>query len=361
MHAPPERPSEAPAQGGLERLVVDSLTTAVLVLDAKLRVLALNPAAEALLDLSGGKVRGRALGELFPQARIYARLLARALALGQPITERALTLRLAGRSVTVDCSVTPIEDARAALVVELVDLGHHRRAAREAHLLTQNQSVRALVRGLAHEIRNPLGGLRGAAQLLDRELVDESLTEYTRIIIHEADRLESLLARMLGPRGPVRRREANVHQITERVYALVAAEAPPGVRVERDYDPSIPTVVVDPEAIIQATLNVARNAVQAVGDRGRVVLRTRVQRQVTIGTRRHRLAVSIDVVDDGPGVPESLAENIFYPMVSGHPQGSGLGLSIAQSIAGSHGGLVVFSRVAGETVFSILVPLEGNP
>jgi two-component system nitrogen regulation sensor histidine kinase GlnL len=212
------------------------------------------------------------------------------------------------------------------------------------------------VRRLAHEIRNPLGGLRGAAQLLSREVVEETLKEYTTIIIREADRLQNLMDRMLGPRTLPKMQLVNVHEITERVRALLEAEAPPGVSIVRDYDPSIPEVYVDRDLLIQATLNVARNAVQAVGSHGTATLRTRIHRRLTIGHQRHPRVIRIDVIDDGPGVPEALRETLFCPMVTGREGGTGLGLSIAQSLVNQHGGLIEYSSANGLTVFSILLP-----
>jgi two-component system nitrogen regulation sensor histidine kinase GlnL len=227
--------------------------------------------------------------------------------------------------------------------------------------MSQNESARALVRGLAHEIRNPLGGLRGAAQLLERELGTEELKEYTRIIVHEADRLQALVDRLLGPRMLPSKRLINIHEVTERVRALIQAEAPGGIVVDRDYDPSIPELYADPELLIQATLNVAQNAVQAVADAGHILLRTRVHRQYTIGQRRHRLVARIDICDNGAGIREDLKDLIFYPMVTGRNDGTGLGLSIAQSLVNQHAGLIECHSEPGNTTFSILLPLVNVP
>ena len=234
------------------------------------------------------------------------------------------------------------------------------RISREENIIAQHHTTRALVRNLAHEIKNPLGGLRGAAQLLERELPDPALREYTRIIIGEADRLRNLVDRMLGPNQLPIHSDVSIHEIMERVRSLVEAEAPSGVRIERDYDPSIPPLWGDADRLIQAMLNVVRNAVQAVGRRGVITLRSRVQRQYTIGAKRHKLVARLDVVDDGPGIPPGQQEQIFYPMISGRPDGTGLGLSIAQSIINQHGGLIECASRPGETVFTLLLPL-GKP
>lgn len=348
---------------GFELFMFDNLTTAVLLFDSELRLTAMNPAAEALLDLSAKKMRGMNVGQLFPGAGVYTGALTRVVKGGHPCTEREMQLRLPGaRVITVDCTVTPVNDPNqpAGVLVELIALDRHKRISREEQLLIQNETARALVRGLAHEIKNPLSGLRGAAQLLARELFDESLHEYTNIIIREADRLQKLLDRMLGPCTPPQMRRLNIHEVSERVRALIRAEAPEGVSVYRDYDPSIPEVYADPELLIQATLNVARNAVQSVGEEGRITLRTRIYRHFTIRHRLHRLVVCIAVSDNGPGIPPELRETIFYPMVSGRPEGTGLGLSIAQSLVYQHGGLIECQSVPGETTFSILLPVENG-
>lgn len=340
--------------------IVDNLTTAVLMLDRDLRLLSLNPAAEALLDVSAKQVRGAPLRQLLPAAEIFEAALSRVAATGHPLTERDMQLSLTGSPpITVDCAITPVSEygVPGSLLVELMNLDRHKQISREEQLMFQNESARALVRGLAHEIRNPLGGLRGAAQLLERELHSEDLKEYTRIIVHEADRLQALVDRLLGPRTLPRKRSICIHEVTERVRALIEAEAPKGIVVDRDYDPSIPELYADPELLIQAVLNVAQNAVQAVAETGHVLLRTRVHRQYTIGQYRHRLVARIDVHDDGPGIEESMKGLIFFPMVSGRTGGTGLGLSIAQSLVNQHGGLIEFRSERGSTTFSILLPV----
>lgn len=344
------------------KAIIDNLTTAVLLLDTDLRVLAMNPAAEELLDVSANQVLGTNAERLFPETALFAAALARAAASAAPFTEREMRLAVASQTVLVDCSVTPIGENRevARLLVELVQVDRYRRITRDEQGVARSASVRALMRGLAHEIRNPLGGLRGAAQLLERELADDGLKEYTQVIVHEADRLQNLLDRMLGPRGLPNKRSINIHEVTERVHALLSAEAPAGIRLSRDYDPSIPPVHADPELMIQATLNVARNAVQALDGNGALHLRTRVQRRFTIGQICHRLVVRIEVHDDGPGVPEELREHVFFPLITGRSDGTGLGLSIAQSLMHQHDGLIEFTSVPGATTFSLILPVEDD-
>jgi len=215
-----------------------------------------------------------------------------------------------------------------------------------------------LVRGLAHEVKNPLGGIRGAAQLLERELRCESLTEYTAIIVREADRLRKLVDRLLGPNNLPKQCEVNVHEVLEQVRSLTEAEAGSGVVFIRDYDPSIPAMVADPDQLVQALLNIVRNAAQAVEGKGAVTLRTRIQRQLTIGQRLNRLVVCVDVVDNGPGIPSDMLERMFMPMITDRPTGTGLGLSIAQNLIHQHKGMIECTSRPGETLFRILLPLE---
>jgi len=343
--------------------ILETLSTAVLVVDGELRVLDLNPAAEALVELSANALRGTPVAGLWPDAARWSDALARVMETGQPIAERDLTIAArTGDPITVDSTATPVfDDGRPAwMVVELVPQDRHKRISREEHLLAQSESARQILRGLAHEVKNPLGGLRGAAQLLERELADPALAEYTQVIVREADRLQGLVDRMLGPRSVPRKRAINVHEVTERVCALIEAESPPGVSVTRDYDPSIPDLNADAELLIQAVLNVARNAVQALEGHGTILVRTRVHRQLTIGQRSHRLVVSIDVVDDGPGIRDELLEQIFYPMVTGRSDGTGLGLSIAQNLVNQHGGLIECESRPGNTTFSVLLPVDNG-
>lgn len=344
----------------IEQVILDNMSTAVLVLDQDLKLISMNSAAEALLEASANQIRGTELDGLLLAARSYWAAVDRAMREGYAVTERELQLRPSNSGVmTVDCTVTPLHESSrgGTVLVELIPIDQQKRITREEQLVAQNETAKLFARGLAHEIRNPLGGLRGAAQLLERELVDESLKEYTRVIIDEADRLQNLIERMLGPRTLPQKHAINVHEVTERVYALVRAEAPPGLSVMRDYDPSIPFLSADPELLVQAMLNVVRNAVQALENDGQVILRTRVHRQFRIRNRRHRLVVAVEVTDNGPGIPQALQETVFYPMVSGRPEGTGLGLSIAQLLITQHGGLIEYISEPGSTTFTLLLPV----
>ena len=254
-------------------------------------------------------------------------------------------------------------DGSSDVVIELVEIEQQTRQDREERVLGQVQANKELIRNLAHEIKNPLGGIRGAAQLLEMEVESKALTEYTRVIIHEADRLQSLVDRLLAPhRRPHLVGDVNIHEVCERVRSLIIAEFPRGLEVERDYDISIPEFRGDREQLIQAVLNIAHNAAQALAERmaageARITLRTRVARQVTLGKQRWRLALELHIEDNGPGVPESVRDRIFYPLVSGRDGGSGLGLTLAQTFVQQHQGTIECESEPGRTVFKILVPL----
>lgn len=349
---------------GTHAAILENLTTSVLLLDGRLRFSYANPAAEALFEVSAKQLLGQPLARYLPRARRLARLLRQALENAQPFTERGLEIRLPNRAITVDCtvSVLSLEEQRGrseeGLLVEINHVDRWLRLSRDESILDRHAANRAVVRGLAHEIKNPLGGLRGAAQLLERALPDAALKEYTTIIIREADRLRALVERMTGPARALRKQPSNIHQIFEHVRGLILAEVPEGIVLVRDYDPSLPEFQADPDQLIQAVLNIARNAVQALNGRGVIRLRSRVERQMTVGQRRHRLVLRAEVEDDGPGIPEDIVEHIFYPLVTGRADGVGLGLSIAQAIANQHGGLIECASRPGRTVFTLYLPLE---
>ena len=340
--------------------VLDGMTTAVIALDDRLRVAALNSAAESLFGVSRKHAFGAAVAEAIPHLAPLQARLEQALEQASGFIERELELRRSGEGpITVDCTVTPFLIGRkTALALEVLALDRHLRISRDELLLSQHQASRELIRGLAHEIKNPLGGIRGAAQLLEREFPDSEHREYTRVIIKEADRLQNLVNRMLGPNRAPLKSMLNIHEVLEHVRQLVQAESPPGVSLLRDYDPSIPEVTADREQLIQAVLNLVRNAMQAIGEKGAVVLRSRTRRQFTLAGTRHRLVVQVDVEDDGPGIAPAMLEKIFYPMVSTRAEGTGLGLPIAQYLIHSHGGLIECRSKPGCTVFTTYLPLE---
>ncbi|WP_444883093.1 nitrogen regulation protein NR(II) [Microbulbifer sp. PSTR4-B] len=344
------------------RQLLDSLTSAVLVLDDQLSLCYLNNAAEDLLAASNARVEGMPLQEVVRESNVALKALHNALLTGEKFTVRRAHWRLHNlKTRTVDYSVSPVPEL-GVLLVEVQPMDRLLRIAREDALLSTQETARNLVRGMAHEVKNPLGGIRGAAQLLQRELPDASLEEYTQIIIEEVDRLRNLVDRLLGPRQPVQLVPSNVHEILERVAQLVEVECGGELLIRRDYDPSIPDVPADPEQLIQALLNIARNAMQAIDEsigltNGEMVLRTRVQRQFTIGRRHCPLVCRIEIEDNGPGIAEEIRERIFFPMISGRAEGSGLGLSISQNIINQHRGLIKCDSRPGRSVFQIYLPL----
>jgi two-component system nitrogen regulation sensor histidine kinase GlnL len=267
-----------------------------------------------------------------------------------------------GEALPVHVIVNQME-AQKQVVVELVEIEQQTRQEREERALGQAQVTKELIRNLAHEIKNPLGGIRGAAQLLEMEVQDRALHEYTQVIIGEADRLQALVDRLLAPhRKPHVVSDVNIHEVCERVRALIQAEFPRGLTIDRDYDISIPDFRGDREQLIQAVLNIAHNAAHALGERiavgdARIVLRTRIARQVTLGKQRYRLALDLHIEDNGPGVPESIRDRIFYPLVSGRDGGSGLGLTLAQTFVQQHLGTIECESEPGRTVFRIVIPL----
>lgn len=346
------------------RRAFENLSTAVMLIDRAGLLRLINPAAEALLATSANQTLGTPAAMLFGSGkqRIH-QALERALERDHPITEREMDIRFpTGDGIIVDCTMTPTDEPGIgrAVLVELHPIDHMLRIRRDEIRANQQLTTNAVVRGLAHEINNPLGGIRGAAQLLQRELADKAQREFTQVIIAEADRLRNLLQRMTGPTTVPQLRRCNVHEITERVHTLARAEATTTIEFIRDYDPSIPNLRADPELLIQALLNMVRNAAQAIADQGVITIRTRTRRQVVIGTKRHRIAAAIQVIDTGPGVPPELVEKLFFPMVTGRPDGTGLGLSIAQSLVKQHHGIIEFESKPGQTVFTILLPLDGD-
>lgn len=351
----------------LHRLLLDNLTTATILLDGELRLEYMNPAAEMLLAVSGQRSHGQFISELFTESPEALASLRQAVAHAHPFTKREAQLTsLAGQSLTVDYAVTPIiNHSETLLLLEVHPRDRLLRITKEEAQLSKQETTKLLVRGLAHEIKNPLGGIRGAAQLLSRELPDESLLDYTNVIIEEADRLRNLVDRMLGSNKLPSLSRTNIHEVVERVCSLVDAESQGRIVLVRDYDPSIPELIIDREQMIQAVLNIVRNAMQALTGQkdqrlGRITLRTRTLRQFTIGHTRHRLVCKLEIIDNGPGIPGELQETMFYPMVSGRPDGTGLGLAITQTIISQHQGLIECESHPGHTAFSIFLPLESG-
>jgi len=349
----------------LQSHILDNQATAVVLVDQALRVSYLNQSAEFLLATSAARCKGEPVLSVIHNGNELESQLQEALSAEQSFTKRQAQLRVpaSGQELSVDITVTPIAMAEfCGLLIELQPLDRLLRINREASQLQVQQTTRELVRGLAHEIKNPLGGIRGAAQLLSRELEAPGLSDYTNVIIEEADRLRNLVDRMLGPNRMPERGWVNVHRPLERVRTLLEAEYPGRARFVRDYDPSIPEIFCADEQLVRALLNVTRTAMRALeGIPGaEITISTRAGRQFTIGNERHRLVVRIEITDNGPGIPAQLQDRLFYPMISGRPEGTGLGLSIAQSIVSQHGGLIECASRPGETRFTFLLPLDAG-
>ena len=330
--------------------ILNSLINSILLLDDSLAVHYANPAAQQLLAQSSRKLFGTPLPDLLGYFSLNVDLMRESLHAGQGFTDNEVTLVVDGRAHILSLTAQALPDGY--ILIELAPMDNQRRLSQEQLQHAQQVAARDLVRGLAHEIKNPLGGLRGAAQLLAKALPDPSLTEYTKVIIEQADRL-------LGPQRPGQHITQSIHQVAERVCQLVSLEKPDNVTLVRDYDPSLPEMAHDPDQIEQVLLNITRNALQALGETGgTITLRTRTAFQITLHGTRYRLAARIDVEDDGPGVPAQLQDTLFYPMVSGREGGTGLGLSIARNLIDQHCGKIEFNSWPGHTEFSVYLPIR---
>lgn len=346
--------------------LLGNLHTGILVVDEHLRVKYMNTAAEALLDISARRFQGESAEQLLADSAEWMQLLRNTRCQGVAQTRREMTLVLrSGSQSTMDIQVGLWDESSSPqLIVELHAIERLHRISREESVLQAQAATRETVRGLAHEIKNPLGGVRGATQLLAREIADPNWLEYTDIILQEVDRLTALVDRLLGPRQQLNLAPLNVHRVLEQVRKLVAAEMGARQSIYCDYDPSLPEIFGDYGQLMQAVLNIVRNAMQAIEstscEHGQITLKTRVQRQITIGHRRHRMVCEISIIDNGPGIAEHLQAALFVPMVSGRADGTGLGLSLAQSIVTLHGGLLVCQSEPGNTVFTIYLPMESG-
>ena len=346
---------------------LDLLAAAVVVVDDANAVLHMNPSAENLFEASNTNAAGLTLERMFGENAVLSAAIDYARSHNCSYTEHALELTANGRvRLHLTCTVSPVDPvAGSGALLEFRQIDQQLRVEREARLLDQSQAHRELIRNLAHEIKNPLGGIRGAAQLLDRELERPALHEYTQVIIKESDRLQALMDRLLTPHrlplpGPV-----NIHEVLERVRSVILAEFP-GMRVRRDYDTSMPLLTGDREQLIQAVLNIARNAAQAIRGtgaditKGEIRLRTRIARQVTLARRRYRHAIALEILDNGPGIPQGMQERVFQPLISGREGGSGLGLTIAHNFVSQHHGTITFESAPGKTCFTLLLPVQDS-
>ncbi len=346
-----------------QQKIIENLTLAIFLVNEQLCLTYLNPAAEELLSTGRKNALYHPLtdfmrdidGEFISHVQQSVRT-------GHPVTEREVCVQLSGgKEITINCSITPMsaKGEKVECLLEVARVDRLLRIAREEHLLSEAQATQNMLRGLAHEIKNPLGGLRGAAQLLASELAEPGLREYTDVIISEADRLRKLIDRMFGPKVVPIKQELNIHDVLEHIRYLASVEASGGITLSTDYDPSIPLIRADRDLLVQAVLNIVRNAACAAQPNGEVTLKTRVLHQFTLGDICHRLVLQVSIVDDGPGIKEELKSQIFFPLVSGTAQGTGLGLPIAQHLINLHGGLIEFDSRPGLTEFCVLLPLHG--
>jgi two-component system, NtrC family, nitrogen regulation sensor histidine kinase GlnL len=346
---------------------LELLSTAVLILDRSFHLMHANAAAQSLFAFSHRNSVGLPLTRLLPGNDALFSMVEQVVKNEAGFNENELIVNLPGGApLHLACIAAPVETGQAALVIEFHPLDQHLKIAREEKILENQKLNRELIRNLAHEIKNPLGGIRGSAQLLERELLELNvpagdLREYTQVIVHEADRLQALMDRMLTPHRVPKMATLNIHEVLERVRRLILAEFPDGMDVKRDYDISLPDLYGDPEQLIQALLNVARNAAQAMEGAGEIRFVTRVARQVTLAKQRHRLAIMVHVIDNGPGVPPYLRDQVFYPLVTGRDGGTGLGLSLAQNFINQHHGIIEFDSKPGNTQFTIILPVLDAP
>ena len=341
--------------------ILDNINEAILLFNKDLKLIYINTAGEVLFEDSARHLMGKSAKDLLGSDSSLNDDLLQCIERNEGFFDRELTLRLLHKKFTISFSATPILDnpQEPGVLVELQQLDRHIRISKEEQLIAQEHISRMLMRGFAHEIKNPLAGLRGAAQLLELELQDNDLKEYTQIIVKEADRMKALMDKMLGPNKRPHKVAFNIHESLERVRQLVQAEHGDRIIFKRDYDPSIPELKADKNQLIQAFLNIIRNASQAIVDRGEITLRTRIYRQMTIAGKRHKLAARIDIIDNGSGIKPELMNQIFYPMITGRSDGTGLGLPISQSIINQYNGIIECSSTAENTVFSIYLPV-GN-
>lgn len=339
-------------------LTLEHLATAVMLLDGELRIAYLNSAAEDMFEIGSKNLQGLTVQQVFTHTEQLANAMQQAVSTHASYIEHDMILGThAHGKLHLRCAATPLQLNEPGLMLEFHLIDRTLKLAREEQMLDQTQANRLLLRNLAHEIKNPLGGIRGAAQLLEQELEKPGLREYTQVIIQEADRLRGLMEKLLTPQTATNHNSLNIHEVLERVRSLVLAEIPAGLTIKRDYDTSLPSLVGDKEQLIQVMLNIVRNASQAMQGKGRIILRTRIARQITITRRRHRLAIIVQIIDDGPGIPHELRDKIFYPLVSGSADGHGLGLTLAQDFVSQHNGSIEFDSEPGRTCFSVMLPL----
>ncbi|WP_204274537.1 nitrogen regulation protein NR(II) [Vibrio astriarenae] len=360
LFAHPFKYKDAEVNPELSHAILNNVVTATMMLDETLVVRYANPATEQLFGQSAKRLTEQPLSKLIQHASMDLALLTQPLQTGQSMTDSDVTFVVDGKPLMLEVTASPLSwNKGLMLLIEMRKIDQQRRLSQELNQHAQQQAAKLLVRGLAHEIKNPLGGLRGAAQLLERALPEEELKEYTQIIIEQADRLRSLVDRLLGPQKPGKKQEENVHLILEKVRQLVELEVGSDVVIERDYDPSLPDILMNADQVEQALLNIVSNAGQILKkqEHGLITIRTRTVHQANIHGKRHKLAARIEVIDNGPGIDIDLQDTLFYPMVSGREGGTGLGLSIAQNLIDQHQGKIDVESWPGRTIFTIYLPI----
>ncbi|EWH11765.1 nitrogen regulation protein NR(II) [Catenovulum agarivorans DS-2] len=344
-------------------LILNNINSSILVTDAELKILYANPAAESFFKLSARRLKELSFEQLFRYSSFDLERVQQAIPTNQGFTDTEVSLvTIDENHAMAEMSFTPVKSHKEThLLIEVHPIDQIKRVSQESFVQSQMLASRDLIRGLAHEIKNPLGGIRGAAQLLDKMLSDNELKECTQIIMDQSDRLRNLVDRLLGPNRLPKRSQTNIHKILEQIRQLIELESDTDVvKFYRDYDPSIPEFVVDEEQIHQALLNIVRNAYQALHSQGqgKITFQTRIASKETIHGQRHKLAAIIKIIDNGPGIPEHIRDTLFYPMITTKSDGTGLGLSIAQTLINQHRGRIHCESWPGHTEFTVYLPIE---
>ncbi len=351
--------------------ILDALANAVLVTDTNLNLQYMNPAAEEFIGSSFSRVKGVSLLSFLSSTQLDNHI-KQVIADQHLHVTREAEMTLHGHKViNVDYAITPLLEGDkkgntfntlTGVLFELNRVDRQMRIARDTRLIDTQDTNQSMLRGIAHEIKNPLGGLRGAAQLLEMEFSDKDsnsgIEEYTQVIISEADRLTKLVDNMLGSHHAPQKSLVNIHEVFEHARLVTTPNLPKEITISTDYDPSIPDIKGDRDKLVQVVLNIINNAVRSLSDKGHILLKTRVVRNFTIRQQNHPLVLCAEIIDDGAGIPKALQNKVFYPMISGHAEGTGLGLSIAQSLINQHNGLIELRSKPGETQFTIIIPIR---
>jgi two-component system nitrogen regulation sensor histidine kinase GlnL len=348
--------------------ILENLNTSIILLNTDLRIIYVNPAAEMFFSTSLDRMHNRPAKSIFYHRGIFKKL-AESIESGRTFIEREVSIQVQIQEHIVDFNITPIasNNKTKEILIEVTPQDRHLKISREEMLFSQQQISQNLLRSMAHEVKNPLGGIRGAAQLLAQELEPE-LLEYTQVIISEADRLKTLVDRMSGPKTKAEKQWINIHSVTEHVRRLIKTDSEFSIPIYFDYDPSIPEIYADAAQLIQSVLNLVKNAAQAINEcskcssdaEKKITIKTRVKRHYTIGPSFYRLVLQLDIIDTGPGIETSILEHIFMPLITGRAMGTGLGLSIAQSLLSQNKGLIECKSEPGNTVFTVLLPIVAN-